>query len=299
MAIVSTRELARTFENEVGSTGGKARRRWVCSLSDDTLTGGALPTLAEIATATSGDSFGAYHPTHTLLRLLKISLNERFEDDPYKLEVIGEYGLVTADELAIPWQRAAVWSFESRPGEVPALYYYDGDGNALANQRPLTNSAYDFFPGLTTDESLVRVKIQQNYQAYPSGWLQAQNCVNAGEFLGCPADSVKVAAVEATYTTEMVSNVMYAFYASTATLEYRQSGHVLRLPDVGYNFIDSVSGQKRRGMVFDFQNSEWVPSPNPVPLNGEGGQVLNGPPSILPRRVNPRANFTALFGSPP
>jgi hypothetical protein len=48
--IVATKELARTFENEVGSTGGTAKRRWVCMLSDDTLTNGGPPGITDIMT---------------------------------------------------------------------------------------------------------------------------------------------------------------------------------------------------------------------------------------------------------
>jgi hypothetical protein len=294
--ILSTRELARTFENEVGSTGGAARRRWVCNLSDDTLTNDGPPDIATILTATTGGAFNALHPVHTALGLRKIIVNERFEDDPYKLEVIGEYGFVRAEEMLAPAARAAVWSFESQPGEIPALAYYDANAS-FPPDKPLTNSAFDFFPGLTTEESMVRIKVQKNFSTYPNLWLAAQNHLNNAEFLGCGIDTVKVAAVEATYTTEMVSNVMYSYYASTASLLYRQSSHNLLIPDVGFNYIDG--GQKRRGMVFDFQNAEWVPSPNPIALNGSGAQNLTGNPAILTRRVNPRANFTTLFGSPP
>lgn len=294
--IVATRELARTFENEIGSTGGTARRRWVCSLSDNTLTAGGPPDITTILAATAGAAWGAYHPVHTLLQLRKISVNERFEDDPYKLEVIGEYGLVASYELIHPTARAAVWSFESQPGEIPALAYYDVNAS-FPPDKPLTNSAFDFFPGLTTQESMVRIKIQQNFATVPDLWLGAQNHLNNAAFLGCGIDTVKVAAVEATYTTEELNNTLVSYYASTASLLYRQSSHNLLIPDVGFNFIDG--GQKRRGMVFDFQNGEWLPSPNPIALNGSGGQNLTGNPAILTRRVNPRANFTTLFGSPP
>jgi hypothetical protein len=294
--IVSTRELARTFENEIGGTGGTARRRWVCMLSDNTLTAGGPPGINTIMTATAGTAWGAYHPVHTLLRLRKVSVSERYEDNPYALEVTGEYGLVTNDELLTPTARAAVWSFESQPGEIPALAYYDANLSFPPDQ-PLTNSAFDFFPGLTTEESMVRIKVQKNFASVPSLWLAAQNHVNSDAFLGCGIDTVKVAAVEAIYTTEEWNNTTVSYYASTASLIYRQSSHNLLIPDVGFNFIDG--GQKRRGMVFDFQNSEWVPSPNPIALNGSGMQNLTGNPAILTRRVNPRANFTTLFGSPP
>jgi len=289
--IVATKELARTFENEV-RVGGVAKRRWACMLSDETLTNGnGPPDITTILNATCGGTWGVAHPIHTALGLRKLAVNERFEDNPYALEVIAEYGLVKVDDVVTPTSRASVWSFESKPGEVPALFYYDG-----STQRPLTNSAYDYFPGLTTDESLVQIKVQKNFAAVPSSWLSVQNYVNDATFLGCPQDTVKVAGVDVQYAAEEFNNTLVQFYAATATLAYRQSSHNLLLPDVGFNYIDRV--QKRRAMVFDFQNGEWIPSPNPVGLDGSGGQTL-GAPAILTRRVNPRADFTATFGAPP
>jgi len=288
--IVSTKELARTFENEV-RVGGVAKRRWACMLSDDTLTAGGPPDIATILAATAGGTWGAAHPVHTALGLRKIAVNERVEDNPYALEVVGEYGLLTANDVLTPTARASVWSFESKPGQVPALFYYDG-----STQRPLTNSAYDYFPGLTTDESLVQIKVSKNFAAVPSSWLALQNYVNDSTYLGCPQDTVKVVGVDVQYAAEEFNNALIQFYAATATLAYRQSSHNLLLPDVGFNFIDGT--QKRRAMVFDFQNSEWVASPNPVGLNGSGSQTL-GAPAILNRRVSPRASFSAVFGTPP
>ena len=287
--IVSTKELARTFENEV-RVGGVAKRRWVCVLSDDTLTAGGPPDITTILAATAGGSWGARHPVHTALGLRKIAVNERFEDNPYALEVVGEYGLLTADDVLTPTARASVWSFESKPGQVPALFYYDD-----STQRPLTNSAYDYFPGLVTDESLVQIKVSKNFAAVPSSWLALQNYVNESSYLGYPQDTVKVVGVDVQYAAEEFNNALIQFYAATATLAYRQSSHNLLLPDVGFNFIDGT--QKRRAMVFDFQNSEWIASPNPVGLDGHGSQTL-GAPEILNRRVSPRASF-AVFGTPP
>jgi hypothetical protein len=183
-----------------------------------------------------------------------------------------------------------VWSFESQAGQVPALFHYSGGGIF-----PLTNSAGDYFPGLVTDESLVRIKVQRNFAAVPTGWLSAQNHVNNGVYLGCPANTVKVAAIEVQYMAEEFSNSLVQFYAATASLVYRQSSHNLLLPDVGFNFIEG--GERRRAMVFDFQNAEWVASSNPVGLDGFGGQTL-GSPAILNRRINPQADLSSIFGTP-
>jgi len=291
--IVATKELARTFEAEVGSVGATAKRRWVCMLSDNTLTSGGPPDITTIMRATAGNSFGAYHPVHTALRLRKVAVNERFEDNPYALEVTAEYSVVTSAELLTPTSRPSTWAFESRPGSVPALAYYNSN-TTWPPDAPLTNSAYDYFPGLTTDESLVQIKVTKNFSTYPSAWLSLQNHVNSSSFLGCGQDTVKVVGIDAASVTEEFSNSLVTYFATTATLAFRQSGHNLLLPDVGFNFI--AGGEKRRAMVFDFQNGEWIASPNPVGLDGSGGQTL-GAPAILTRRVNPRANF-ATFGTP-
>lgn len=298
--IVSTRELARTFENEL-RVGGVAKRRWVCNLSDDTLAAGGPPGISDILNATCGGTWGVAHPIHTAFGLRKITVNERFEEDPYKLEVVGEYGIVNAEDALTPTARAAVWSFESQAGEVPALFYYHpgGAGSGNGTTRPLTNSAFDYFPGLTTDESMVRVKIQKNFAtlaAGPLAWLAVQNFVNSSTYLGCAPHTIKVAAVEVQYSIEEFQGTKIAYWAATASLLYRQSSHNLLLPDVGFNFI--FDGQKRRAMVFDFQNAEWVASSNPVGLDGTGGQTL-GAPEILTRRVNPEANLFSVFGAPP
>jgi hypothetical protein len=102
--------------------------------------------------------------------------------------------------------------------------------------------------------------------------------------------------VNATYTIEAHNNNVYTYWATTCELLYRESKWNLQLPDVGWNFIGG--GQKRRAMVFDFENGEWVASANPVALNGSGGQS-SGFPAILERRVNSEANFGDLFGTPP
>lgn len=294
--IVGTpKELGRTFEREIGGRP-IARRRWAVNLSDNTLTSGGPPdtqTLIEACIPGSWSSWAIAHPDLTFLGLRKVTLNERFEDDPYKVEVIAEYGILTADDLLPPTSRAAQWSFESQSQEVPALFYYDG-----STPRPLTNSAFDYFPGLTTDEPLVRVKIKRNFGSLSAGpftWLAMQGFVNNGTYIGCAPHTLKVASVESLYTTSEWAGQAVTYYETTATLLYRQSTHNLLLPDVGFNYIEG--GQKRRAMVFDFQNNEWVATANPVGLNGAGGQTL-GAPAILNRRVSPEASFS-VFGNPP
>lgn len=293
MSIVSTKELARTFEIEVGKPA-IVKRQWVCVLSDDTLTT-TRPTEVEIVQATLGVSGGIFagvaHPTLGGWKSRKISINEGFESSPYHIEVVVEYGVVLANELLSPVDRAPVWNVEASSGDYPALFYYDG-----ADRVPLTNSANDYFPGLMTQESIVRATVQKNFAAFPTSWYTANNHVNSDGYLGAPAGALRVGGISTNYVTEVFYTSEVSYWSSTATILYRESGHALQLPDIGWNFISG--GQKRRAMVFDFENSEWVASPTPVGLNGEGAQT-GGAPAILTRRVNPQTSFSALFGAGP
>ena len=289
MPIQSWRELARTTEGEVRGTT-TATRTFVLTLADNTLDNNP-PTETEIISALSLDNWGTAHPSITFLGLRKLSITERHSDSPYHVQVVAEYGLITANDLLTPTSRTSEWTFAAEPAQVPALYYWDG-----TTRRPLVNSANDYFEGLTTEERIVRATIKKNYANFPASQMQATNKINSGDYFGCPAHSWKVAGVNATYTIESYNNVVYTYWATTCEILYRESKWNLLLPDVGWNYISGE--QKRRAMVFDFENDEWVASANPVALNGEGGQS-SGFPAILERRVNAEANFSTLFGTPP
>ena len=295
MGIVSYTELARTFENELG-TPARAVRRWAVVLSDDTLSGNPLDTADIFSTIPALGNFGtATHPSHTALKYRKVTINERFGDSPYHVEVIAEYGTVTDQETLAPTARRADWVFESQPGQLAALFYYHGTGNA--DPRPLTNSANDFFEGLTTEENMVRITIRKNFAAFPTALMGLTNFLNSDTYATCAPNTLKCAGVNSDFTQEVWNNTEYSFWATEIVLQFRESGWPMRIPDVGFNFI--AAGQKRRAMVFDFQNSEWVASPGPVALDGSGGQNITGQPAILTRRVNPVTNFAALLGVPP
>lgn len=288
MGVVSVKELPRTYEREVGQPA-VVTRRWVCVLSDNTLADPA--TTEQIFSETTGTTFGARHPDTNAWKLRKVRFNEGYEGSPYHVEVIGEYGIVRDEEVVTPVNRAAQWNFQAASGEFPALFYYDG-----LSKYPLTNSAYDYFPGLVTQESIVKATVRKNFANFPTSWYSTNNHVNNATYLGCPQHSIRVDGIETSYVYEEFDGAMIKYWAATATLNYRQSGHSLQLPDIGFNFFSD--GQKRRAMVFDFENGEWVASPNPVGLDGSGGQTL-GAPAILVRRVNPEANFQTVFGDPP
>lgn len=291
MSAASVKELPRKNVYEVGKPR-QLVREFVVVLSDDTITN---PTSESGIFSSAGiPDIGAAHPTYTGYRARKITYAEGHDGSPYHTKVTVEYGVILANELLSPTSRENVWDFEGTPGEVPAFYYYDGDGNGT--MRPLTNSAYDYFQGLTTQEQLVVARVTKNFASLPTSWIGSQNFVNDSTYLGCPAHSWKVARVKVAQAEEEFGGGISRYWQATADLHYRQSLHNFQLPDVGFNFISG--GQKRRCMVFDYENSEWIPSPNPVGLDGSGAQT-GGAPAVLNRRVNPVADFQALFGNPP
>jgi hypothetical protein len=294
MGIASSTELARTFENELGGSP-KAVRTWAVTLADDTLQNNPT-THGAVITALSLDNYGAAHPDipNAYVGLRKVTVTERYSDSPYHILVVAEYGVISANELLNPTSRTAEWSFESKPSQVAALYYWDG-----TTKKSLTNSAFDYYEGLTTEELIVVAKVSKNYSSFSNlvPIINATNKINSGNYLGCAVHTWKVAGVQTSYVTEIYNNVANQYWRTTSELQYRQSKWNMFLPDVGWNFI--ADGQKRRAMVFDFENGEWVASPNPVSLDGQGNMNFTATPFINERRINEEADFSSLFGNPP
>lgn len=300
MSVQSFRELPRLYEREVGQSPTLVRR-FVVTLSDDTLVdttgageGNPTDTLLALGEVFGATSFGLAHPEFSSYTLKKVRCEEGYEGSPYHMLVVGEYGVIDSDLVLSPASRSVQWTFEATGQDVPALFYYSGAGNAT--QYPLTNSAYDYFQGLTTREQLVRARAVKNYSAFPTSQMGATNSVNNATYFGGAAHTWLVEGVNTELVREEFAGSLVTYWKTTIQLLYRQTGWDLLLPDVGFNFLSG--GQKRRAMVFDFENAEWIASPGPVGLDGAGNQTL-GAPAILTRRVYPEANFTSLFPVPP
>lgn len=290
MAVSSFRELGRTLEGEVGGTT-VARRRFVVIL-DDNATVTPTANLAVLAAVGGSADYGTPHPEFTFLGLRKATMTENFGDNPYHVEVTLEYGVIPANLLLSPLSRPAEWVFEAVPGDqLPALFFFEG-----TTRRPLTNSAFDFFEGLTVPESLTRATVTRNYASRPDGIIQSFGYLNSDVFSGAPAHHCKHEGSKVEKVEELWGNRLFSYWRAESQILFRPSGWNLQLPDVGFNFI--AGGQKRRAMVFDFENAEWIPSSGPLGLNGSGG-LTNGYPAILNRRVLPETSFSGLFGAPP
>lgn len=286
MAVIAQREMPRNGVFKFGESP-ELTRRFVITVDRPGTT-----TLLQCAVAVQVD-IGSRHPEFFSVPCSKVTINEHYEESPYHIEFVAVYGLSDDDtDNPNPLLRPSVWKFETMGQAVPALFYYDG-----GTKKPLTNSALDLFEGLTTDEAMTRVTIQSNLRNFPSGLATAAtNRINAGAYLFGNPRTWKCQGITGEYKRELAGTTVVDYWQATSVLMFRMSGWDLLLPDMGFNAL--VGGQKQRVMTFDVENSEFIPSPVPMGLNGNGAQTFSAP-AILTRQIYLEADFNQLFGSPP
>lgn len=285
MSVLSGREvIGRTLSHRFGEAP-RADRKFILTLDN------TAPTVSEIA-AFVGIFHGSPHPEYPFLVMTDAQVTEG-SPSPFHAEVTYSYELLEPDERdPNPLARPDIWAFSTSGASVPALFYYDGD-----TQKPLVNSAGDYFEGLETSEAECRATISANRATFPLALAVAvTNTVNSDSYLGASAHQWKCIGISGQQQSEVVNDVEVNYWAITSELAYRQTGWNLQLPDIGYNYIDG--GQKKRAYVLDEQG-EQVASANPVALNSDGSLKAAGSiPDILDRRVNREANFNTYFGTP-
>jgi len=287
MGVHSFRELARTASHLIGESP-KFERRWIATLNDpDT-------SASEVISAVGAIHYSP-HPEYAFAYLNSVEVNEAYDGNRYWHEVVAKYEVPQSDwkdANLMPWQRPDVWKFQTQGVAVPALTYLDG-----STQKPLTNSAGDFFEGVTVDEAQQKITITGNRQSFPAATAAAvTNCVNDGSYLGFGTDCVKVQGISAESVVEVIDDAEVNYWKITAELLCRQTGWNLLLPDVGFNYIEG--GVKKRADVE--LDGEKVASANPIALNGSGGkQAGSSLPAILNRRVYKRITMSTYFGTPP
>jgi hypothetical protein len=290
MAVISYRELARNNTHRFGESP-IYRRQFVCTLD--------TPETASTDMVTAcGVAHGAAHPEWALMLVHNLELEEQYEGSRYHALLTAEYELPAAGEVEqsswtpSPLTRPDEWSFQTQGAAVPAFFYFDG-----ATKKPLTNSAYDFYQGLTVDEAQTKVIITGNRATFPSAIAAAvTNCVNGSAYLGGGENTWKCQGISGTVKYELVNSVQIKYWEVKAELLYRQTGWNLLLPDIGFNYLEG--GEKKRATVKDEENGEYVASANPVALNGSGAQT-SGAPAILNRRIYKQIDFSSYFGTPP
>jgi hypothetical protein len=286
MSVLSFREVVgRTLSHRFGEPPS-AERKFVLTLDN------TAPTVAEVANAI-GIFHGSPHPEYPFMIMTDAQVAEG-SPSPFHAEVTYRYEVLNPDERdPNPLARPDVWSFSTGGAAVPALFYYDG-----ATQKPLVNSAKDYFEGLTTEEGECRATINANRANFPLATAVAvTNTVNSGSYLGASAHHWKCIGISGQQQTEVVNDVEINYWAITTELAYRQTGWNLQLPDVGYNYLEG--GEKKRAYVIDPDTNEKVAAVNPVALNSDGTlKAANQLPDILDRRVNREVDFSSYFGTP-
>jgi hypothetical protein len=254
------------------------------------------PTPTQTVIDAVGVVHGTPHPEYSFLRMLDASLTEL---DRQHVEITYRYELPKQQDLEPnPLARPDVWTFSTGGAQVPALAYYDGSGNS--NRKPLQNSAKDYvWEGLTVSEAEVRASISSNRSQFPLSVAAAvTNTVNASAYLNGASHTWFCSGISGQQAVEVVNGAEIRYWQITAELIYRQSGHDLALPDVGYHYISG--GKRKRAMVEGESAGEQVPASTPVPLTSSGGLKPDGSePDILVRRVYPEIDFSSFFGTPP
>lgn len=287
MAVVSFREvIPRTFSHKFGESP-TADRKFVVTLD--------APTPTQQIISAVGVVHGSQHPEYPYLLMLDGQVTET---DRYHAEVTYKYEVPKQEDTdPNPMARADVWSFSVGGSQVPALVYFNGDGNA--DRKALQNTAKDFFEGLTVNEAEVRATISGNRREFPlSEAALVTNSVNNAAYLGGAKHSWFCAGISGQQAVEVVNQAEIRYWQVTVELVFRASGHNLLLPNVGWNYLQN--NEKRRAWVWNDDKTEKVPSGSPRPLTDVGGlKPDNQEPDILVRRVYPERDFSAYFGVPP
>lgn len=290
MTVLSYREvLPRTLSHKFGEAP-TAEQKYVCTLN------GATGTQEIINTV--GIFHGAEHPEFSYLLCNNVAVNET---DAFHAEVTYSYETVK-DRETNPLARKDVWSFSVSSAAVPALFYYHGEsGNA--DIRPLVNAAGDFIEGLQAVEGEVKATINGNRAAFPLAIAASvTNSINSAPYLGGAAYTWLCQGISAQQQTEVVNGAEVNYWAVSVELVYRSSGWIMKLPHVGWHYIES--GQKRRCWAYAGEpgSSEKVDASSPQALTSTGNMKYpgaEGVPEQLIRRVHPAVEFSTYFGTPP
>ena len=234
------------------------------------------------------------HPEWPFLVMLSVTATET---DPYHSEITYSYGMTAQEnEDPNPLARPDIWNFSAGGSSVPAVDYFDGVGNATL--KPLVNAAGDTFDGVTKTEAELTATISGNRANFDVGLAAlVTNCINDGVYLGGAKYSWLCTGISGVQATEMVNDAELRYWQVGVTLIYRQSTHLLKLADAGFNFLDG--GEKKRCFVVDAAGTN-KDSANPMALDAAGAMQAPGVDvRIIERRMHPEINFQTYFGVPP
>lgn len=284
MAVLAVREVSgRGFTHRFGEAP-TAERKFVATMDASGISVNAVG-------AAIGIYHGSPHPEFGFLTMTEANMTEG-SPSPFHAEVTFRYELVDPDERdPNPLARPDIWTFAAG-GAAKAI------ADAFDPQGAIANTAGDIIEGVTTEEDTLRATITGNRATFPLDQaLRVINTVNDAVYLNEPAHTWKCTGITGQQQIEMVNDAELRFWSFTTELSWRRSGWKLKLPNVGYNFLEN--GVKKRAFVIDPDTGERVPCVNPVPLNANGTLKPAGQEAdIIEFRVNSESNFDQFFGTP-
>lgn len=293
MSILGSREiLPRTFTHRFGEAP-TAERRFSVTMTQ--------PVPHQQVLNQVGIFHGSMHPEFSYLRCVEGSINEtdrQHAEITYRYEVPA---VGSQDAQPNPLARPDVWSFSTSSAAVPALLYYHGTGNS--DIRPLVNAAGDFIEGLQAVEGEVKATISGNRQAFPLAVAASvTNSINASGYLGGAPFTWLCQGISAQQQVEVVDGSEIKYWSVSVELVYRASTWILKVPHIGWHYIDN--GNKTKVWAYEGEGStkEKVPASAPQPLTETGGLLYpgaSGVPQQLLRRVHQAIDFAPFFGVPP
>lgn len=293
MAVIAYREvLPRTFTHKFGESP-TCERKYVVTVD--------APESHQALLDAVGIYHGSQHPEYSYLLCTEGSINEvdrQHAEITYRYEVPA----VGSDDSQInPLLRPDVWSFSTASATVPALLYYHGSSNS--DIRPLVNAAGDFIEGLQAVEGEIKATISGNRSAFPLGIAgSVTNSINASPYLGGAPYTWLCQGISAQQQVEVVNGIEVKYWAVSVELIYHASTWVMKIPHVGWHYIEN--GQKRKCWVYEGEpgQSDKVDASTPQPLTESGNMKypgVGGTPDQLLRRVHQAIDFSTYFGTPP
>jgi hypothetical protein len=286
MAATSFTELATVAASRKFGEPPTFQRKFVVEVND--------PTTKQTDIANyPGVVFLQPHPEASYCKAMNVSV-ANYNGSRWHYEVTWDYELPKQQNVdPNPLARADIWKWSTGGLQVPALYYYEGE-----TLEPLQNSADDFFEGVTTDISTLQASISGNRATFDYGLATTvTNAINSSDYLGGAQYTWKCSGIAATPAVEVVNESEIRYWQVEVTLEYRPDGWPLQLPNVGWNYLDSVEGKTRVWVKDKNAPGEKIPASNPQPLTSSG-DLATGAPTVLVRRVHKAVNFQQYFGTP-
>lgn len=200
------------------------------------------------------------HPVNTVARCVNRRASMVSESQGFVWIVEVTYSTKFKDTAENPLQRPVLFDFGFAKHSVP--YSVDSDGTEVKNS---AGAPYDPLP--LKDVSRLHFTATKNVLYYDVAMAEAyQDVINSVAWAGLPARTVKCNNIRG---RGPIFENSYTYYEAVFEFEFRRDGWNDVLADVGYWY---KVGTAR--VLFDDGRGQQLP--NPMPLDGAGGELTSG-----------------------